>query len=300
MLKPVWLVACCFACTFANAQESKDIITKEITFEQASPDNLLVVEGAVGGIAVEGYNGETVLIKAERIIRADTKENLEKGRGEISFEAFRKGRNEVFLDVFKVTPSPNTIYVYLMSPGSLGHEQTGTFTYADWSGSKYDYTLNYRIKVPFGTSLALRTIAGGNISVHHVAGTITASLMAGSILLDEVSGQTEARTLKGNITVRYKQNPPEECSYSTNDGNITVTYQAGLNADVICDAGGQLHIGFAASEVSRSPQSARNTAKDKAVTSNQSGTHSFSIGAGGKKMTVWAENGDVFIEKADR
>jgi hypothetical protein len=291
------LTALFCACSLANAQEFREIITQTVTFNNASPDNLLVVEGAVGGIDVEGYDGDTVRIEAERIIRAQTEKDLETGKGQISFQAFKVGRNEVFLDVFHAPKNPNAIYVYLLSPGSFGDEKTGEFRYGDYSKSKYDYKLNYRIQVPFNTNLQLRTVVG-NISVRGTGGTVKARLMSGAIRLSEVAGPTEAYALGGDITVSYRQNPTGASSYATDGGNITVTCKADLAADVTCEASGQLHTDFTASRPAA--KSKANGATDKTAVSYQGGVNdSFRIGKGGVAMRLRASNGNISLLKAD-
>lgn len=282
----------------AKAQEAREIITQTVTFNNASPDNLLVVEGAVGGIDVEGYDGDTVRIEAERIIRAQTPEDLETGKGQITFQVFKVGRNEVFFDVFHAPKNPNAIYVYLLSPGSFGDEKTGDFRYGDFSKSKYDYTLNYRIKVPFNTNLQLRTIAGGDITVRGTGGAVKARLMSGAIQLSEVAGPTEAYALGGDITVSYRQNPTRASNYATDGGNITVTCKAGLAADVTCEASGQLRTDFTASR--QAAKSNANEATDKTAVSYQPGVKdSFRIGKGGVSMNIRASNGNISILKSN-
>jgi hypothetical protein len=291
------LTALFCAGSLANAQESREILTQTVTFNNASPNNLLVVEGAVGGIEVEGYDGDTVRIEAERIIRAQTHEDLETGKGQIAFQVFKVGRNEVFFDVFHAPKNPDAIYVYLLSPGSLGDEKTGEFRYGDYSGSEYDYTLNYRIKVPFNTNLQLRTVAG-DISIRGTGGAVKARLMSGAIRLSEVAGPTEAYALGGDITVSYRQNPSRASSYVTDGGNITVTCKAGLAADVTCEASGQLRTDFIASR--QSAKSKANGATDKTAVSYQPGVNdSFRIGKGGVPMRFQASNGSVSILKAN-
>jgi hypothetical protein len=292
------LTALFCAGSFANAQESREIITQTVTFNNASPDNVLVVEGAVGGIDVEGYDGDTVRVEAERIIRAQTHEDLETGKGQITFQVFKVGRNEVFFDVFHAPKNPNAIYVYLLSPGSFGDEKTGEFRYGDSSKSKYDYTLNYRIKVPFNTNLQLRTIAGGDISVRGTGGAVKARLMSGAIRLSEVTGPTEAYALGGDITVSYRQNPTRASSYATDGGNVTVICKAGLAADVTCEAKGQLRTDFTASRPAAKPKA--NGATDKTAVSYQAGVNdSFRIGKGGIPMLLRASNGNVSLLKAN-
>ena len=291
------LTALLCAGSLANAQEFRETITQTITFNNASPDNLLVVEGAVGGIEVEGYDGDTVRIEAERIIRAQTPEDLETGKGQITFQVFKVGRNEVFLDVFHAPRNPNAIYVYLLSPGSFGDEKTGEFRYGDHSKSKYDYTLNYRIKVPFKANLQLRTIVG-DISVRGTGGAVKARLMSGNIRLSEVAGPTEAYALGGDITASYRQNPTRASSYATDGGNITVTCPAGLAADITCEAKGQLRTDFTASQPAA--KSKANGATDKTAVSYQAGANdSFRIGKGGVPMHLRASNGNVSLLKAD-
>jgi hypothetical protein len=152
-------------------------------------------------------------MEVEKVIKGADKTQVEKGKRDVDIKVLQK---------------PEHTVVYLLSPYAHYNEQTGSFTYHDNNPeNKYDYQLNYKIKVPKQISLKItglvpeytrvKNMDSRQISVHHT--------FAGSIILENVMGQTQARTLNGDITVSYKKNPAEDCTYNTQSGKIDITYQ---------------------------------------------------------------------------
>lgn len=235
-----------------KAQEFKEVITKELTFAPGSDNNTLIIHNVLGSINVEGYEGNTIKIEVEKIIKAPDSEQLALGKKEINI---------------KVVEKPQEIYVFLDSPYSHFNEQSGHFNYGHFSeGNKfdfnrtspglpdtnsntshsvdkqkhqdkpadiYDYLLNYKVKVPFKTSLTLTNKANGDIKIQHMEGRkIAVDHMVGSINLQNITSQTTARTISGDITATYKKNPDQPSTYNTAKGNIHISYRNNLAADL--------------------------------------------------------------------
>src|SRR5258707_13260882 len=71
---------------WANAQMFSDKITRELKFEKVSESNTLILANINGSIKVQGYDGDKILIEAERIIRAKTEARLEQGKKEMQVQ----------------------------------------------------------------------------------------------------------------------------------------------------------------------------------------------------------------------
>src|SRR5215471_4514516 len=70
----------------ANAQSFSDKITKELKFEKVSASNTLILANINGSIKVQGYDGDKILIEAERTIKAKTDVRLEQGKSEMQVQ----------------------------------------------------------------------------------------------------------------------------------------------------------------------------------------------------------------------
>lgn len=221
----LFILSVCMS-TSVHAQEFKETINKEITLGSNLDTHTLTVHNVQGSVAIEGYEGTTIIMEVEKVINAKDKAQIEKGKKDIDVKVLKKQANTV---------------VYLLSPYAHYNEQTGSFTYHDNNpDNKYYYQLNYKIKVPKQVSLKITGLApeftsvknmdSRQISVDHTFG--------GSIVLENITGKTHARTLNGDIKATYKNNPTEDCTYKTDAGKIDITYQENLSANLSMEING--------------------------------------------------------------
>ena len=199
----------------------REVITKELSFINPAAKNLLSIDNVTGAIQVQGYNGTTIQVEIEKVIIANTNEELKRGIEETNV---------------KTIEIDNEKYLYLDSPYS-NFDTTNTFSYKNNCGDKscfsYKFQLHYTIKVPFNTNLKLSTINGGDIEVKKVTGNkISVKHISGAIYLEDISGITDAYTISGGITAKYVKNPVKASSYVTTSGSIHVEYNEDLNAKV--------------------------------------------------------------------
>jgi len=64
----------------ANAQSFTDKITRELKFEKTDASNTLILANINGSMKVQGYDGDKILIEAERTIKSKTDARLEQGK----------------------------------------------------------------------------------------------------------------------------------------------------------------------------------------------------------------------------
>ncbi|HKV03509.1 MAG TPA: hypothetical protein VJO53_00220 [Candidatus Acidoferrales bacterium] len=87
------------------------------------------------------------------------------------------------------------------------------------------------IMVPVHTSLSLRTVNSGNISVSGVDGDLDVSVINGGVMLENVSGSTVAHTLNGKLVAKFSRVDPQKAmAFSSLNGDIDVTFPADLKA----------------------------------------------------------------------
>ena len=85
------------------AQKFNETITKELNFSSNSDKNSLVVKNINGPIRVEGYEGSSIKLEAERTISAKRESYVDNGKQEIRI---------------KIEELNNRIYVYVETPNA--------------------------------------------------------------------------------------------------------------------------------------------------------------------------------------
>jgi DUF4097 and DUF4098 domain-containing protein YvlB len=227
-----------------------------------------------GGITVTGYNGKSVMVEA-RLRRGITK-----------LPAIRYDRKNRRMRVIpgvstnlKVTEKDNIIKISVPS----------------WMGV-YDLS----IKVPWKTSLKLKTVNEGGIKVKDVIGDIEANNLNGSIKLMGISGTVVAHTLNGNIFALFKEvNPSKPMSFSTLNGDLDVSLPHGVAADVkLNSTNGEIFSDFDI-KINKSNLDLRKKRGSRGLKYQilKNGTIFGSINGGGKKFSFNTFNGDIFLRK---
>ncbi len=225
MVIPVW------------GQVFTEKITRELQFEKKGVNNTIMIFNINGSVKVEGYSGDKVKIEVEKRITAKTEGRLEEGKEEIQLGVLDRA---------------DTLLVYVKgvcsefgkrSANKKGRNWQGKFrgwgyNWNDWRGSqndcekKYDYTMNFTIKVPSGVSVFASTVNGGDVEISSVSGYVLADNVNGSIRLRNISGATNASTINGSVDLDYSGNPVGDSKYYTLNGDINANFQKGLAAQL--------------------------------------------------------------------
>ena len=271
-----------------------EIIKKELTFNKASSDNILVVNNVYGSIDVEGYSGNTIKIEVTKIISADNKEDLQKGKEEIGIKSAKK---------------EDAIYVYLDSPYSHFDLSTGEFDHREFSYNyrrsykhrtkrMYKYTLDFKIKIPKNTSIDIKAVNNGNITINDVHGKLLiVRNINGAIDMKNVSGTTDVNALNKDINITYSENPKEESFYNSLNGDITVKFQDNLDASISYKTmNGGFYTNF---DVSKNTPQFRSTKEysKKGTKFKINSNKQFKIGNGKVHLHFNQLNGDAIVKK---
>lgn len=157
------------------------------------------------------------------------------------------------------------------------------------------------ITVPRRTSLQLKCVNGGGIRVDGVDGEIEAVNVNGSILLTGIAGSAMVNTTNGKVVCSFSRvDPAKPMSFSSFNGDVDVTFPAGLKADVrLKTQNGEVYSDF---DVSTRPDSEK-TIEDKRT---RGGRYRIvfdkaivgTINGGGVQMTFSTFNGDILLRKA--
>ena len=303
-MKRLQLCVVLFLCGFvsvATAQRYKDKeykseekITKELSFDRNSSDNIVVVDNVYGSIDVEAYNGTTVKVEVIKKVYADTQKDLQEGKDEIGVKTAKKD---------------DAIYIYLDSPYSTFDLKTGQFEHREnyWGSRRnykhrkrrmYKYRLDFKVKVPKNTSIDVKAVNQGNITVTDVQGKLLiVHNINGAIDMENVAGKTDVNALNKDINITYAKNPTEESWYKSLNGDINVKFQDDLDASISYKTlNGGFYTNFEVEKtnpVYKTSKETRNKGTKYKVNSNRH----FKIGNGTVHLHFDQLNGDAIVKK---
>lgn len=274
------------------AQSYSETEKREIAFEKQSDSNVLYLANISGGIKVEAYNGDKVVLEAKKTVKAKTEERLERSKTELNLGVIDR------LD---------TIIVYIAGPcGQFGNKnrlygrKTGKGWSYDWGNCEYDYDFKYdfTLKVPSNMNLYLATINEGNVEVTGVKGSLDVNNVNGAITLKQISGKTNAHTINGDVNLEYNTLPNEASSYYTLNGNINAFYPKGLRADMTFKSfNGDFYTNIEKLEYKTAVVEKKKTGKTDGLAYQVDSRSAISVGGGGVSLDFETFNGDVFVKE---
>jgi len=276
------------------AQTHTEMIVKEFTFEKKGIQNALMIANINGHIKVEAYDGDKIQVEVTKKIQGKTQERLETGKTEIQLG---------------VVDLADTIILYVNSPCNhfeksnprSQHSHMGTkWGYAwDQRGRScheiYDYSMDFKVKIPASVNLLVSTINNGDIVIENVKSPLKANNINGSIRLQNLMREAEATTINGDVDVEYVQNPQRNCRFYTLNGDINALFQKGLEASI----GFQSFNGSLYTNVDRVellPVVVEKEQDDKG-TKYKVNDNQFKIGAGGAYLDFETFNGNVYVKE---
>lgn len=258
--------------------EEKEEIRKTLNFQDPSKSKELVVDNVFGSIDVRGYDGQGVELLVQKTIRAKNQEKIQKAKEEVHLE---------------ITTEGNTIDIYVDGPFRCSNDRS---RWRSWQDPGYEVHYDFTLKVPRQTSLYLKTVNKGKITVQNVKGEFAVRNVNGEIEMVRVAGSGEAHTVNGKVQVLFIQNPRSDCSFRTINGNIEVTFLDDLSADFrLKTFNGDAYSDFPFSYTTAKP-AVQGRKKGKYVYKSDSFT-GVRIGKGGPEIKMDTLNGDILIAK---
>ena len=280
---PLLAVMLCYCLCFkARAQEYKEHITKEFNVSKDAAARVLLIYNITGFIKIEGYAGDKVLMEIDETITADDAKNVEIGKKDVKLGFDQK---------------QDSLVAYIAEPYD-SRPRRGWYYNDERREAEYRYRFDYTIKVPYSMNLHIGTVNNGFITVNNVNGSMHITNVNAGIKLTNVKGTTYARTVNGDVTVEYADNPSEASSYSTINGNINVSYKAGLAADVqFKSLHGNLYTDFENITTGHETATVKkdNNGSDNIYRLNK--INAVLFGSGGKTFKFETLNGNVYIKK---
>jgi len=274
-------------CHLVTAQKSSETSTEELNFSSKSSENMLIVKNINGPIQIEGYDGNSIKLEAEKTISANRESYLEEGKQEIQIKTEEVG---------------NRIYVYVISPNNDFNTASGRYENRrkndQWVKLDYNFHVAFKLKIPRSTNVELATMNDGDIYAKDVQGNeIIVSNLNGAITLENIAGKTNVNALNKDINITYYKNPSEDSKYHSLNGDVNVTFKENLNADVSFKSlNGDMYTNY--DTVKLSPELVKKKTKNgKGVKYNMSSNQSYRIGNGGIKLDFELLNGDATLKK---
>lgn len=274
----------------ANAQSYSDKITRELKFEKATASNTLILANINGSMKVQGYDGDKILIEAERTIKAKTETRLEQGKQEMQLKQIDR---------------VDTLIVYVGGGCQRFGYNNGKKRHDGWSyrwdcdngdcNPPYDYTFNFTVKIPAGINVEVSTVNNGNVVVENVKGKVKAENVNGAIRLTGLSGPTYASTINGDVDVEYSRNPSEDSRYYSLNGDINALFMKGLAATMTFKSfNGALYTNVPRLE---GLPAAIERKQDKEGINLKVLSNRFKVGAGGAVLDFETFNGDAIVKE---
>jgi DUF4097 and DUF4098 domain-containing protein YvlB len=163
-------------------------------------------------------------------------------------------------------------------------------------------TIDLTITVPIHTSLSLKTVNDGHISVSGVDGEFDIDNVNGEVDLKNVGGSVVAHALNGHVVVSFNRiDPQKPMAFSSLNGDIDVTFPADLKANVSMRTdNGEVYSDFDVKLVANAPQQTVEDERSKGgkyrvkIDKNVRGT----INGGGQEIQFKNFNGNIYIRKA--
>jgi len=279
-----FLVGLALSCTHAPAQKPvfKEHISKEFMVPKTSGNNVLAIYNINGFIKIKGYDGDKVVFEIEKILSAENDQMLNTARQEFKVNMEQK---------------EDSVLAYISEPFDSRPNQNNK-NWGNKSKNKYDFRLEFTVKVPYSMNLKISTVNGGDVTVDDVTGSLKVANVNGAIKLTNAKGTSDVKTINGNVEANYLIVPPGESQFKTLNGDVTVTYPKSLSADCQFKSfNGDFYTDFPDAE-SLPVKVVKNQETSPGKTTYKVNTEtSIRIGNGGKTFKFETFNGNIYLKK---
>lgn len=266
--------------TLAGDVEKTEKIEKTLRFKDPKAKNLLIVDNVFGSITVTGYDGDEVLVKAEKTIHAKSDKKVE------------EAREEVYLDIAE---EDDLIELYVDGPFRDSGRRSRRWRGFQRSG--WEVHFNFEIKAPKATHLEIKTVNDGEISVSRIDGDYEIKNVNGGIEMDQIGGSGEVYAVNGDVTIDFSKNPKSNSRFGSLNGEVRLYFQPKLSADFhLKTFNGEIYSDFDVTYLPAEAKTVSERKKGKYVYKTGR-TMGVRTGKGGPEIMLDGFNGDMFILK---
>lgn len=253
---------------------------RERTQKTLSGATTVDVDNINGFIHVTGDSGNTVRLDAEKIMRARDAEEMDRAKREVTLDINQKDGIAQF---------------YVNGPFRDHDHASSYHGFHEHESRHYDVTYNLTIRVPRAIGLTLKTV-NGEVTCEDTSGKFEVNGVNGSIKMNGIAGSGYVRTVNGQTTVSFRENPKADSEFHSLNGRVEVTFQPDLSADIrVKTFNGAAYTDFESTALA-SPASAAQSGTRWVYRKNQFAN--LRVGKGGPELTFETLNGDIRIRKA--
>ena len=173
------------------------------------------------------------------------------------------------------------------------YQNTIKVTSDNWS-SKMEVV----VEVPSSIDMKVKTYNDGDIEVSTITGTVELINYNGAITALGISGTVVAETYNGDIKILYdKLTPDTPLSYANYNGDIDLTFPAGLKASFkMKTKQGEIYSGFDA-QVQKSNPITKTETKTGVYKVKIDDWVKVDVNGGGPEISIQTYNGDIYLRK---
>ncbi|MES2276652.1 MAG: hypothetical protein V4592_11570 [Bacteroidota bacterium] len=263
--------------------EFKEHISKQFTLQKPAAGSVFALYNVFGGVKVEGYSGNQVVIEIDETIMGDKAEDVELAKKE-----FKLGFDQKADSIIAYTAAP-----YDSRPHDHGYHNDGDHN------RHYIVKLEYTVKVPNNIYLRVSTVNDGDMYIKDVYGALNVYNVNGPITIVNAKSTTVARTVNGPVTVNYLSIPQDASSYYTVNGKMEVTYPSNFEANLqFKSMNGQFFTDFPDTEVLPTEIVKTENKNNNGTTYKMNKNTAIRVGKGGKLFKFETLNGNIYIKKA--
>lgn len=270
---------------FAGCSDSRD--QKEIKRSYSVPsdgDYYLIVNNIQGDVIVEGYDGNTIEMVLNISVNARNQKELDEAMKDLELDE-RKSSDELLLRM----KAPFVTY-------NSNNEFRGGGIQSD--GPDYDYSYDFKLRVPSGVKLHASTINNGRIRITNMNVIERSGNINGPIMIDGANEAANISTINGNIDITFSSRPTNDSRFNTINGDITLELPSDFSAEVQAKSmQGDLYSDF---DYERIPPKVKKTEERKgsATTFKIQQTTSVKIGpSDGPQFQFETLNGNMYLKR---
>lgn len=261
--------------------QTAEKIQKNLSLPQNSAEYTIKVMNLNGKIEVQGHEGTSVELQAQKTVEAR--------RGK---DASRLGQEWSL--VFR--QEGNTILVYADGPGVVVKQNSqGNWSYNVNNDSKDGHVkFDIVLRVPNKAVVNASTINGGDVLLQNLRSDASGSNVNGGVKLTNIGGNVSATTVNGDVEVESKSVPNTDTQFTTVNGAIRLTYPDELGANIqYTTVSGDFYTDF---DVKAAPMKEERK-RGGGTFYKIGGNSALQVGQGGPRIKITTVNGDMYLKK---